>query len=694
MWINDELIEADVVERQRARQIYETILREKRDPAPLEWSGGNVFKASVFPIFGNSEKRIKITYTQVLPILNGRYHYTYALQSELLKQTPLRELSVDVQVASSLPIVELRSPSHATRKSVTAHAGRLEYAAQEVVPERDFEVVVDVGNEQSDVVVIPHQRGDDGYFMLQLMPPSNTTADDRGLIADGVPLELLIVADTSASLDANARQEQAELIRTLLMSLSPQDRVNVAVADVACEWLFDASETVTADRIQEIEQRLRSRRSLGWSDHVGAFRSVQQRSGATTHVIYVGDGIPATETSDPAEVARQLQQLFSTETQPTVHAVSVGNTYESMVLKAMSTIGGGSYRSVSAALTPSQAAQQLLAEIANPGLTDLKLEIEGVLVARIYPERLPNLSAGSQQILVGRYLPKGENQQGKVIVTGRQGDKAVRYEAPFDLREAQSGNSFVPRLWARQHLDHLLNQGDSLETRDEIIGLSEQFHIITPLTSLLVLESDADRERFKVKRRFRMRDGERYFAEGRQEANFDLKRQEMKRASDWRLELRRAVLRNLATLGRNDYQLQPQTAWETRGGDIRFSPFMFSYGVGLTHPMNRGAVWGMEPSDEEEGYFGSKYATTETLSKPLGDGDPATRLANESAAPLPGDIAPWNAAGEEPPGNPEALGTRWFTSSGSDASYVPTGGFGGGGGVGGGGFGGGGEAAA
>ena len=50
MWIGNELVEADVVEKQRAREIYETILRERRDPGLLEWTGGNLFKARVFPI--------------------------------------------------------------------------------------------------------------------------------------------------------------------------------------------------------------------------------------------------------------------------------------------------------------------------------------------------------------------------------------------------------------------------------------------------------------------------------------------------------------------------------------------------------------------------------------------------------------------------------------------------------------------
>ena len=56
MWIGNELVEADVVEKQRAREIYETILRERRDPGLLEWTSGNLFKARVFPIEPHSEK--------------------------------------------------------------------------------------------------------------------------------------------------------------------------------------------------------------------------------------------------------------------------------------------------------------------------------------------------------------------------------------------------------------------------------------------------------------------------------------------------------------------------------------------------------------------------------------------------------------------------------------------------------------
>ncbi len=148
MWIGNQLVEADVMEKQRAREIYETILREKRDPGLLEWTGGNLFKARVFPILPHSEKRIKITYTQVLPLKNNQYRYSYALQSEMLRQHPLRELALDVKISSAIPISKVTSPTHLSRIDNTKNSAHVEFTAQEYTPDRDFEVLVEVDGRQ------------------------------------------------------------------------------------------------------------------------------------------------------------------------------------------------------------------------------------------------------------------------------------------------------------------------------------------------------------------------------------------------------------------------------------------------------------------------------------------------------------------------------------------------------------------
>ncbi|MGD0896679.1 MAG: VIT domain-containing protein [Thermoguttaceae bacterium] len=605
MWIGERLVEADVVERERAREIYETILRERRDPGLLEWSGGNIFKARVFPILPHSEKRIKITYTQVLPLAGGAYRYQYALESEMLRLNPLRQLEIDVKVTSAIPLRSVTCPTHATRNAMTGHSAHVEFSAQEYTPTQDFEVVVEVEGRQREVVLIPHRRGDDGYFMVQITPPSPDGQWRRELVADGEPMELLFLADTSASMDGPSRKAQAEVIAAILASLTEKDRVNLAACDVDCQWVFARPAPADAKNVEQARQFLAARTSLGWTNLDVAIASALKQAGPKAHMLYLGDGIvtgysplppgegqgvrgqgvravpraegdspvfaqakAGTVPADPAAFVKRLRRL--TEGKPgTFHSIAVSSSFEPGVMKAIAAAGGGSFHQVTGSRGPQAVALELLAEMTQPVLRDLRVEFRGLRVARVYPEQLPNLPLGTQQILLGRYLPGDRDQQGEVIVTGTQSGKPVRYAGKVALpegsvvssqlsvatnngpRTTDDANSFIPRLWARMHLDALLEQGGSPAIRDEIIALSEEYNIITPYTSLLVLESDADRERFKVKSRFQMRDGEKFFAEGRDTANWELVQQQMKRAGAWHLGLRRDVLRQLATLGRN-----------------------------------------------------------------------------------------------------------------------------------------------
>lgn len=669
MWINGELVEADVVEKQRAREIYETILRERRDPGLLEWSGGNLFKARVFPIFPNSEKRIKITYTQVLPLEGSRFRYSYALQSEMLQQTPLRELNLDVKVHSTTTIKNVTCPTHATRNATTGYSAHVEFAAQEYTPTRDFEVVVELDAATRPVTVIPHRRGDDGYFMLQVTPPGVSGDWQRELIPDTEPLHLLILADTSASMDASARAVQADFIAALLTSLSDKDRFNLAVCDVDCQWLFSQSQQATSSHVDRARERLAGRASLGWSDLERAFESAFERGDGNTHVVYVGDGIFTKHDADAAAFANRLAARAARTRRdrphacPTFHAVAVSSTFESLALKAIAAIGGGSLRRIGGELSPQVSAGRLLREITLPGIRDLSVEFRGLKVARVYPESLPNIPAGKQQILLGRYLPEGKDQSGEVVVSGIQRGQPVRFALPIHLKDAESGNSFVPRLWARMHLDRLLEQGTSPEIKDDIIALSEEFHIMTPYTSLLVLETDEDRERFKVKRRFQMRDGEKFFAQGRAEADYQLIQQQMRLAGNWRTGMRRHVLREFSRLGRDPslFQASPYFGGGFGGGGFGGGGFG---GGGFGGGMGGGMGGGLGG-----GFGGGSYVAGEssTMSAPLASPDFADFLDFESAETTATE--PWQEPGDESPESDLAVGDEDLSTIADGAEF-------------------------
>jgi len=259
--------------------------------------------------------------------------------------------------------------------------------------------------------------------------------------------------------------------------------------------------------------------------------------------------------------------------------------------KAIAAIGGGSRRRIEGTDTPAKVAAELLDEMVRPRLRDLKVAFKGLRVARVYPEELPNLPAGEQQIVIGRYLPEGADQRGEIMVTGMRNGREEKFSAPVVLADAEAGNSFIPRLWARMYLDVLLEQGTSQAIRDEVVALSEEYKIMTPYTSFLVLENDADRERFKVKRRFEMRDGERFFADGRDAATAELLAKQLRLAGAWRLNLRQAFLREVGAMAREDYGRRFQTRGDSLGVRYSLSDASAFSGSSTKAPISPDSAW-------------------------------------------------------------------------------------------------------
>src|SRR5206468_5714616 len=112
MEIGGKMADAELLRADKARQIYEDIVRKMRDPALLEYAGRDLFKVRDFPIEPRSRKPIKISYTELLHSDAGTVTYSYPLSTEKFYAEPIKNLSVKVEVKSELPVASIYSLSH------------------------------------------------------------------------------------------------------------------------------------------------------------------------------------------------------------------------------------------------------------------------------------------------------------------------------------------------------------------------------------------------------------------------------------------------------------------------------------------------------------------------------------------------------------------------------------------------------
>src|SRR6266446_2026329 len=112
MEIGGKMVDAELLPAEKARQIYEEIVRKMRDPALLEYAGRDLFKVRIFPIEPRSRKPIKISYTELLRSDAGTVTYLYPLSTEKFSARPIKNLSMKIDLKNEEPLASTYSPRH------------------------------------------------------------------------------------------------------------------------------------------------------------------------------------------------------------------------------------------------------------------------------------------------------------------------------------------------------------------------------------------------------------------------------------------------------------------------------------------------------------------------------------------------------------------------------------------------------
>lgn len=453
MEINGKLMEGSVVERERAREIYEGIVRRLQDPALLEWMPGGLFKCRIFPIEPHSEKRIVLAYTQALPCRGGRMKYVYPLASEKAREHALAQVSIDVAVRFAAKLKSIRSASHAIDvEKKDAHEARGRFEARNLRPTNDF--VIDLELEGGEAfVALPHKiDGEDGWFLAACTPPGEARRTKSRKYA--------IVLDISASVSRPELDAQRRLVEEIL------ERVPefVLLAHHVEVQRFAGDRRAALDWLAKLE-------CAGGSDVKAAFEAAIAEK--PDEIVYVGEGVPTVG-----------EERIDLRFDGTIRTVAVGSDAAAAALEALAFRHGG----VSFAFSPSDHVPTRAREIADGIVAEVIRDVAVEATEEIYdlaPRGRRNLLAGERLIVTGRW----RGAEGTLSIGGRD------FKVAFPASEERNG--YVKRLWAQRKIADLLTDESK---KAEVIALSIRYQIMTPYTSFLVLETEEDYRKHLIER--------------------------------------------------------------------------------------------------------------------------------------------------------------------------------------------------
>ncbi len=456
--VNGKIEEGTVVERERARQVFEQIVRKMQDPALLEWMPGGAFKCRVFPIEPRATKRVIVAYTQALPFFRGKMSYVYPLASEKTRAHPPEELRIDLRARFSGRLARIESPSHrADVRRRNEREAEVTFAASNYRPESDF--VVALETEDDELRVVSHRPegvGEEGYFALFVTP--------RGEPARR-PGKYVFVLDLSATVSAPELEVSKRLVRAMMEKAIPGDRFELLAHNVEVE----SSGEVDLRRANDFMDRLRP---VGASDLLKALLAAPEGE-----IVYIGEGTPTYGETDAAKILEAVKGLR-------IRTIGGGSDANVELLAKL----GGHFR-----VSPSDDVAKRVAEIAatlgSPPLRGLKVEGEGI--SEVVGVR--DVFYGERLAVTGRF--RGPS---KLVVTGDGYRREI--DAAFPAEEEE--NNYVRRLWAQRKVADLLAAGK----KDEVVALGVRHQIVTPFTSLLVLESEQMWKDYQLKREVQKED--------------------------------------------------------------------------------------------------------------------------------------------------------------------------------------------
>jgi Ca-activated chloride channel family protein len=491
IWDGDHRLVGEVRSREEARRIYDEIVRRQRDPGLLEYAGKNLFQASIFPIPPHSDKKLELTYSQILRAESGTVAYRYPLGTGR-QVTQIGSVSGRIELESKEPLRNIYSPTHAV--DVKRNGDRRSVVTFESGNEpQDFQLFYGLSREDFGVTLLTYREpGKDGYYLLMISPKDDWSEQEY------TAKDIVFVLDTSGSMAEAGKMEKARAALLYgVRILRPQDRFNII--SFAGEERLMESKMITADdqgrkRGEAFAQSLRPVGGTNINQALLAARDQFESNNRPKMIVFMTDGLPTVGITDTEQIVANTR----TERIPGLRLFTFGVGYDvnTALLDKLAAQNGGVADYVEPKEDLEVKVSNFFAKVNYPVLTDLKLDMAGVETDLVYPRALPDLFRGSQITLIGRYRNPIDLDFVRLQLGGNAGGANKNFfynNLRFPLRE--DANDFLPRLWATRRVGWLMEQvrtnGEQQELRDEIVDLGTRYGIVTPYTSFLALEPGA-----------------------------------------------------------------------------------------------------------------------------------------------------------------------------------------------------------
>ncbi len=497
-WFNGQRYEAEVRERQEAVNAYNQKLNQWMDPALLEYLGDNLFRLSIVPINANSDVRTEITYVEMLNYEFGVSNYKYLLNTLELSSKPLETVRFYMDAHSQNPYRYFNSPSHENSAStlltkISDYNYVLDFGDENFYPDKDLIVKFETIRNEIQFSLLTYtpteedSMGTDSFYSLWITPPDSISDQET------IPQDIVFTADVSSSMAGQRIFQVKQSLDNFIDLLNPMDKFNIITFGTHVVQFKPDLVSATPENIELAHDFVFNMYALGMTNISTALdSSFNQSYGVETsnHLIFLTDGKPTTGIIDEQSILDNVAEANDKNVR--IFSFGVGEDLNRSLITRLAVENSGYSTFIASDDSISTLISNHFKKISKPIITDISIDYGGLQNWDRYPKIIPNLYWGSQFVDMGLYVNSGYFP---ISVTGKIGSESVEFTKMLNFPD-NNGYRFVPRLWARSKIDHLLElidiMGETDELVNQIIELSLRFQVLTEYTALYVDPEEDD----------------------------------------------------------------------------------------------------------------------------------------------------------------------------------------------------------
>ena len=521
MLVGDRTVRGKILRREEAQAVYEAAKSSGQTASLLNQERPNIFTQSVANILPGEQIKISISYVETLKYEDGSYEFVFPMvvgpryipghatgaqpnasgdgfapntdqvpDASRITPQPVPEgmrvghdVSIDLTLDAGVPIDGLSSKTQEVDvERSDDHRAHVRLKDQATIPNKDFVFRYDVAGKKFSDALLTHSSANGGFFTLILQPPERVTAEDV------TPKELVFVLDTSGSMSGFPIEKAKETMKLALDNLYPYDTFNLITFSGDEHILFPEPVSATRENLAKAQAFLESRQGGGGTEMMKAIKASMDPSDAQNHVrivCFMTDGYVGND----MEIIGEVQKHPNAR----VFAFGIGNSVNRFLLDNMAKYGRGEVEYVGLNDDGSAAARRFHERVRNPLLTDITIDWNGMPVADVYPQTIPDLFSAKPVILTGRYTANGRSA---IRLKGKMSGRDFVREIPVDFSSSQSQHEVLATLWARTRVDDLMSrdfkgaqQGNMQDdVKQAIINLGLDYRLMTQFTSFVAVE--------------------------------------------------------------------------------------------------------------------------------------------------------------------------------------------------------------